>query len=294
MSERDRYIPGVPCWVDTSQPDPQAALAFYSVLFGWEFQNTMPESDSGYFVGRIRGGDVGAVAGLAEGAPPVATWNTYIWVESADETASKVVLAGGTALTEPFDVEEHGRMAVLADPEGAVFCVWEARAHRGAAIVNEPGSVNFNGLHTRDLDRAKAFYGEVFGWTTLSVTGGMTAWTLPGYGDHLALDRPTIHQEMAALGVPGFEDVVATIALIGDGQPDAQAHWDVTFAVDDADATAASATELGGAMLVAPFDAPYVRMTVLADPQGGTFIASKFVPENRDAAAAADAAVNAA
>ncbi len=294
MSERDRYIPGVPCWVDTSQPDPQAALAFYSGLFGWEFENIMPESDSGYFVGRIRGGDVGAVAGLAEGAPPVATWNTYIWVDSADETASKVVLAGGTALTEPFDVEEHGRMAVLADPEGAVFCVWEARAHRGATIVNEPGSVNFNGLHTRDLDRAKAFYGEVFGWTTLSVPGGMTAWTLPGYGDHLALDRPTIHEEMAALGAPGFEDVVATIALIGDDQPDAQAHWDVTFAVEDADTTAASATELGGTVLVAPFDAPYVRMTVLADPQGGTFIVSKFVPENRDGAAEADAAVNAA
>ena len=180
MSERDRYIPGVPCSVDASQPDPQAALAFYSGLFGWEFQNIMPKSESGYFVGRIRGKDVGAVAGLAEGAPPVATWNTYIWVESADETASRVVTAGGTALTEPFDVQDQGRMAVLADPEGAVFCVWEARAHRGAAIVNEPGSVNFNGLHTRDLDRAKAFYGEVFGWTTLSVSGGMTAWTLPG------------------------------------------------------------------------------------------------------------------
>ena len=108
-------------------------------------------------------------------------------------------------------------MAVLADPEGAVFCVWEAKAHRGAAIVNEPGSVNFNGLHTRDLDRAKAFYGEVFGWTTLSVSGAMTAWTLPGYGDHLALDRPSIREDMAAVGAPpGFEDVVATIALIPD------------------------------------------------------------------------------
>jgi len=294
MSERDRYIPGVPCWVDTSQPDQQAALAFYSGLFGWEFQNIMPESDSAYFVGRIRGQDAGAVAGLAEGAPPVATWNTYIWVENAAETASKVVLAGGTALTEPFDVQEHGRMAVLADPEGAVFCVWEARAHRGAAIVNEPGSVNFNGLHTRDLDRAKAFYGEVFGWTTLTVPGGMTAWTLPGYGDFLARDRPTIHEEMVALGAPGFEDVVATVRLIGDDQPGTHAHWDVTFAVDDADAIAATATELGGAVVVAPFDAPYVRMTVIADPQGATFIASKFVPSNRDGAGHTDAAVNAA
>ena len=104
MSERDRYIPGVPCWVDASQPDPEAAVAFYAGLFGWEFENVMPEADAGYWVARIRGKDVGAVAGVAEGAPPVATWNTYIWVEDADATASKVIEAGGTALTEPFDV----------------------------------------------------------------------------------------------------------------------------------------------------------------------------------------------
>ena len=295
MSERDRYIPGVPCWVDASQPDPEAAVAFYAGLFGWEFENVMPEADAGYWVARIRGKDVGAVAGVAEGAPPVATWNTYIWVEDADATASKVIEAGGTALTEPFDVQDAGRMAVLADPEGAVFCVWEAKAHRGAAIVNEPGSVNFNGLHTRDLDRAKAFYGEVFGWKTLSVSGAMTAWTLPGYGDHLALDRPSIREDMAAVGAPpGFEDVVATIALIPADEPNTPAHWDVTFAVDDADAVAAKASELGGTVLLAPVDAPYVRMTVIADPQGAAFIATKFVPENRDGAATADAAVNAA
>jgi predicted enzyme related to lactoylglutathione lyase len=293
MPERDRYIPGVPCWVDTSQPDPEAAVAFYSRLFGWELVNVMPpESEAKYFVARIRGGDVAAIGSLPAGAPPMATWNTYIWVENADETASRVVEAGGSTLMEPFDAEDAGRMAVLADPEGAVFCIWEARQHRGAAIVNEAGSVNFNGLHTRDIARAKSFYGKVFGWTTLSIPGG-EMWTLPGYGDHLAVDRPSLRGDMAAVGAPaGFEDVVATIAEIPGEQPDTPPHWDVTFAVEDADAIAETAAELGGTVLVAPFDAPWVRMTVIADPQGASFIASKFVPDNKELASRADATVN--
>jgi predicted enzyme related to lactoylglutathione lyase len=297
MPERDRYIPGVPCWVDTGQPDPTAAVEFYSRLFGWEFtDNVMSDgSDTVYFVARMRGEDVAAVASQPAGAPPMAMWNTYIWVESADATASKVTAAGGTTLSEPFDAGDAGRMAVCADPEGAVFCIWEAKGHRGAGIVNEPGSVNFNGLHTRDLNRARTFYGEVFGWTTLTLPDGSEMWTLPGYGDHLALDRPTMREDMEAVGAPkGFEDVVATITPIPRDQPDAPPHWDVTFAVDDADAVARTASELGGTVLVAPFDAPWVRMTVIADPQGATFIASKFVPENRDARTGADASPAAA
>ena len=138
MPERDGYIPGVPCWIDTSQPDPEAAVDFYSGLFGWEFEDVMPpESEGKYFIARIRGGDVAAVGSIPEGAPPMAMWNTYVWVESADETASKVLDAGGKALMEPFDVMDAGRMAVFADPEGAAFCVWQAKEHKGARIVNE-------------------------------------------------------------------------------------------------------------------------------------------------------------
>jgi predicted enzyme related to lactoylglutathione lyase len=295
MPDRDRYIPGVPCWVDTNQPDPEAAIAFYSRLFGWEFVDvTPPGSGDKYAVAQIRGMDVAAVSSVPAGAPPVAMWNTYIWVDSADETAAKVVDAGGNALAQPFDAEDAGRMAVLADPEGAVFCIWEAKSHRGAAIVNEAGSLNFNGLHTRDVTRAKRFYGTVFGWATLSLAGGAEMWTLPGYGDHLALDRPSLREDMAAAGAPaGFEDVVAALTQIPDDQRDTHAHWDVTFAVDDADAIAETAAELGGTVLGAPLDAPWVRMTVIADPQGATFIASKFVPENKDLAGRADAAISA-
>lgn len=294
MPERDGYIPGVPCWVDTNQPDPEAAVAFYGGLFGWEFEDVMPPgSGSSYFIARIRGGDVAAVSAVPEGAPPTAMWNTYVWVQSADETASKVREAGGSVLTQPFDVPEAGRMAVCADTEGAVFCLWQARRHRGAGIINEHGSLNFNGLNTRDLAGAKAFYGAVFGWAAQRF-GNSEMWTLRAYGDHLEQRDPGLRQRVAEMGVGGFEDVVASIMPITADEPDVRPYWDVTFTVDDADATAERALALGGSVVVAPFDAPWVRMAVIADPQGATFIASRFAPENRDVGTSSDAAVGAA
>jgi predicted enzyme related to lactoylglutathione lyase len=296
MPERDGYIPGVPCWVDTSQPEPEAAVAFYGGLFGWEFENVMPpESEGKYFIARLHGGDVAAVGSIPEAAPPMAMWNTYIWVESADDAAAAVHDAGGRVVMEPFDVMDSGRMAVFADPEGAVFCVWQAKEHRGARVVNEHGSVNFNGLATRDIEGAKSFYGSVFGWQTLDLGGGAEMWTLPGYGDHLEQGNPDLRKRFAEAGAPkGFEDVVASIDPIPDDQPGTPAHWTVTFGVDDADAIAARATELGGNVIVAPFDAPWVRTTIISDPQGAMFIASKFVPENKDVGNRADAGVTAA
>ena len=295
MPQRDGYIPGVPCWIDTSQPDPDAAADFYRGLFGWEFEDVMPPGSEGkYLMARISGGDVAAVAGIPEGAPPMAVWNTYIWVDSADETAAKVRDAGGKPLMEPFDVMDAGRMAVCADPEGAVFSVWQAKEHKGARVVNEHGSLNFNGLNTRDAEGAKSFYGSVFGWQALGLPGGAEMWTLNGYGDHLEELTPGIRARVAEVGgPPGFEDVVASINPIPDDQPDVPPHWSVTFGVDDADAVAAKASELGGKVVVAPFDAPWVRMAVIADPQGATFIASKFVAENRDLAGQPDAAARA-
>jgi predicted enzyme related to lactoylglutathione lyase len=294
--ERDGYLPGVPCWVDTSQPDPEAAAAFYSGLFGWDVEDVMPPGSAGkYFIARIRGGDVAAIGSQPEAAPPMAVWNTYIWVESADDAAKKVLDAGGRVMMDPFDIMDAGRMAVFTDPEGAVFCVWQAKEHKGARIVNEHGSVNFNGLNTRDAEGAKSFYGSVFGWETLGFEGGGEAWTLPGYGDFLEQSNPDLREQMAQGGAPaGFEDVVAMLNPIGDDQPDVPAHWNVTFAVDDADAIAKRAVELGGQVVVPPVDAPWVRMTVITDPQGATFIASKFVPENKDLGSSADAAVSAA
>ena len=279
MTEADRYIPGVPCWVDTTQPDPDAAAAFYGGLFGWEMED-VSSPEARYFLARLRGGDVAGIGGARDGR---ATWNTYVWVEDADETAVKVRDAGGSVLLEPGDIGDSGRMAVCADPAGAAFTVWQAKAHRGAAIVNEHGSLNFNNLHTRDVEGARAFYGAVFGWELLEMGAGFFSWALGGYGDFLEQRNPGNRERMAAAGAPErFEDVVASVAPIADDQPDVAPHWGLTFAVDDADAIAARATELGGRVLVPPFDAPWVRMTIIADPQGATFTASRFVPENAD------------
>ena len=302
MPERDGYIPGVPCWVDTSQPDPEAAVDFYGDLFGWQFEDVMPPSSQGrYFIarheaasssifdtsGERRRGDVAAVGSIPEAAPPTAMWNTYFWVDSAEEAASKVRDAGGGVVREPFDAMDACRMAVFTDPEGAAFCIWEAKEHKGARLVNDPGALVFNGLNTRDLDGARSFYGSVFGWQTGPIGGGAEGWTLPGYGDWLEREHhPNLRKQMAEAGAPeGFEDIVAAIIPIADDQSDTPAHWSVTFAVDHADATAAKATELGGTVIVPPFDAPWststytIRITVIADPQGATFSASKFVPK---------------
>lgn len=281
MAERDGYIPGVPCWIDTSQPDPDAAAAFYGGLFGWEFEDVMPPGAEGrYLMARIRGGDVAGIGSVPDGSPPMAVWNTYVQVESPDETANKVKSAGGATLTEPFDVMDAGRMAVFADPEGAVFCVWQPKRHKGARVINEHGALNFNGLATGDLEAARLFYGSVFGWRVLGVGESFQAWALAAYGDHLEQLQPGNRQRTAEMGVPGFEDVVASIDPLQDGVP---AHWSVTFTVDNADEIAARAKELGGDVLAAPFDAPWVRMTVLSDPQGATFVASQFVPPDPDA-----------
>jgi uncharacterized protein len=294
MSHTDRYIPGVPCWVDTTQPDPEAAVAFYSGLFDWEFEDVMPpESPRRYHVARLPGGDVAAVGPPPEGGADTATWNTYVWVEDAEASAARVHAAGGTVLVPAMDVGDAGRMAVCADPSGAAFRVWQAGEHRGAAVVNEAGSLNFNNLNTRDVDGAASFYRAVFGWEVLPA-GEFSAWALPGYGDFLEARNPGMREGMAAMGAPErFEDVVATIVPIADDQPDTPSHWSVTFAVDDADEIARRADKLGGWVVVAPFDAPWVRMTVITDPQGATFTASKFVPENKDIGQNAGAATGA-
>lgn len=280
MSDRDRYIPGVPCWVDTSHPDPAAVLPFYTGLFGWEFEDAMAESPGTYFMARLRGRDVAAVGAVQPGMPPMAVWSTYVAVASADDATDRVRKAGGTVFAEPFDVLDAGRMAVLADPEGAVFNVWEAKENVGAQVVNEHGALNFNGLATRDVAAAEAFYGAVFGWELLEIAAG-AMWMLPGYGDHLEESNPGLREQMKGMGAPdGFIDVVAAVNPFPADDADTPAHWNVTFGVDDVEATAAQVAELGGEVVAGPLDAPWTRMAVVKDPQGATFVASQFVAEN--------------
>jgi predicted enzyme related to lactoylglutathione lyase len=281
MKPRDGYPQGVTCWVDTDLPDPEAATEFYGGLFGWEFEDQMPAEQPGhYFAARLRGLDVAGIGSRPDGATWPPAWNTYVWVESADEAAAAVKGAGGAVLMDPFDVLEAGRMAVVADPQGAAFNVWEAHKHRGAQLVNEPGSWNFSGLTTSDPEAAIVFYGAVFGWEADWAEDEWSFFRVPGYGDYLERSNPGLRRQLAENDAPpGFEDATAWLMSMA-GQPEGTPpNWGVTFAVDDADATAARAAELGGRVVVEPFDSPPVRMAVLSDPQGAVFTVGKYDPD---------------
>ena len=284
MNERDGYPVGVPCWVDTAQPDPEAAVAFYGGLFGWEFEDTVPpEAPGHYFIGRLRGRDVAAIGSPTDDSLPRPVWNTYICVDSADATTAKVKSAGGTVLSEPFDVPAAGRMAVFADPAGAVFSVWQAREFKGAQLVNGPGTWSWSDLNTRDMKAATDFYGAVFGWEAdTSEAGGEYAMLRrPGYGDFLETLDPDLRKRMAEeKAPPGFEDVVGWMVRMTSEQfsDDTPSHWGVTIGVEDTDATVDKAGALGAKVLVPPMDVPPVRIAVLADPQGAVFTVSKYTP----------------
>jgi uncharacterized protein len=267
----------------TAGPGGRGAL--YGGLFGWEFKDRMPSDAPGrYFVARLRGRDVAAVGSLSEGAPPAAVWNTYVWVDSADDTAAKVKEAGGKVLQAPFDVLDAARMGVFSDPFGAVFSVWQAYEHKGAQLVNEPGTWNWSDLNTRDPEGSKVFYSRVFGWEPDFVDlgyGDSWMWRVPGYAKVLEVNDPDLRRRQADAGAPaGFEDAIGwMMPMTSDQFPDdVPPHWSITFAVDDTDAVAGRAAELGGKVVVPPFDAGVVRVAVLRDPGGAMFSVSKYMP----------------
>ena len=284
MQERTSYLPGVPCWLDIMQPNPDAAKEFYGALFGWQFENAAPPDAPGpYYIARLHDRNVAAIGGPhTPDTPPF--WNPYTAVDSVDRVTKRVVDAGGTVVSEPMDIPDAGRMAVFADPQGAVFSVWEASEFIGAQLVNEPGTWNFSELHTADPGGAARFYKSVFNWEVLDFSVGENAFTffqLDGYSDSLAQNNPEFRERIAAdERAASFADVVATLVDESAERGSTVApHWSVTFAVDDADAVAAEAERLGGKVIVPPFDSAPVRMTVLADPQGAVFAASKFQPQ---------------
>jgi len=270
MSERDRYPAGVPCWVETLQPDVQAALDFYGPVFGWDFAGpgaTPGDPPGQYFVGRLRGRDVAGVGSLPDPAQRP-SWVTYIRVDDADETIAKAKLAGGKLLDGPIDAPPAGRLAVLADPSGAVVCAWEAGIREGAQLVNEPSAWAMSTLHTAAPEEAMHFYGGVFGWEP-EAFGPVTLWRLPGYvGGEPKQPVP--------------RDVVGVMAPMAPIPPSAggaaaQPRWSVDFWIEDADAAAARAALLGGTVIVSPHDTQGFRSSVIADPQGAVFSISQLL-----------------
>ena len=251
MSERNGYEPGVPCWVDTWQDDAQATGGFYAQLLGWDLA-VGPD----YSMARVRDGDVaGFGSPRPDGVP--AQWTTYVWVESADDTAAKVRDAGGSVVAEPFGALDGGRIAIVADPAGAALGVWQPGEHKGAQRVNEPSAWAMSMLLTPDNDTAARFYGDVFGWQT-EPFGPATMFRLPGFfGGEPSQPVP--------------RDVVAV--MVEGGPP----RWRPDFWVTDAERAVASAQELGGTVVEPVSPSPVGKNAVLADPAGAEFSINELV-----------------
>jgi uncharacterized protein len=273
MSQPRTYPPGVPCWVDTEQSDPDAACRFYEALFGWTFADAVPAQAPGsYLIASLDGQDVAAVA---PGSGPPVAWNTYVAVDDADVAAAAVATAGGAVVAEPADAGEGGRAAACTDPAGAAFRLWQPRHRRGAQAVNVAGAWNFSDLHTSDAAAAKEFYGAVFGWEAAELDFGATMWRVPGYGDHLeATVDPDIRSRQAA-APEDFADAIGWLAPRAPGE--SADHWHVTFTVADRDESVSVAQRLG-AEVIASAETMWNRSAVIRDPQGAELTLSQFTP----------------
>jgi predicted enzyme related to lactoylglutathione lyase len=242
MGERTGYPPGTFSWVDLATSDADGAKAFYGGLLGWDFED-MPVPDSPpYSMASVGGRTVAAVyAKRDDSAPPA--WLSYVTVQDADAVAGRAKELGATVISEPFDVMQAGRMAVLQDPTGGVFAVWQPGDSIGAQLVNDVGSLTMNQLNTPDPDAAQTFYGELFGWTFQQVATG----------------------EQAFWGINNGE------RLNGGMMPAEPPAWLAYFTIADIDASAAKVGELGGRVLVGPVPIPAGRILVATDPQGAAF-----------------------
>ena len=250
MGERTKYAPGTFSWADVTTTDQPAAKEFYTGLFGWEAEDSPVGDGVFYTMMRIGGKAVAAVSPQPQqqrdaGVPP--TWNSYITVASADDAASRAGELGATVHAPPFDVMDVGRMAVVQDPQGAFFMVWEPRASIGAELVNGPGALSWNELATNDLDGASKFYGDLFGWEVSPFEGTPTPYNV-------------VMNEGRGNG--GIRDL---------GDEPAPPHWLVYFGIDDIDAGLTRAEELGGTRLAGPIDINIARVGVVRDPQGAVF-----------------------
>jgi predicted enzyme related to lactoylglutathione lyase len=248
MGLRDSHAPGTFSWTDLSTPDPAAAAAFYGALLGWEGEET-PAGEAGtYWMMRVGGRDVAGMSAMREeqrasGAPPA--WLSYVTVEAADATAGRAGELGGTVLMPAFDVLDAGRMALLLDPQGAVFAVWEPRAHIGAGLVNDPGAMVLNQLNTSDTEAAAAFYSALFGWEiSVAVTDPQPYWRIENGG--------RLNGGMMTL-------------------PAGAPYWLVYFTVADLDGAAETIAREGGQVVVPPMQVQGGRILVARDPAGAYF-----------------------
>ena len=252
------YAPGTPMWVDVSSPDMDRSRAFYSGLFGWDAQ-VVPDPQAGGYTMFFRDGKMVGAAGPTFSPDQHPAWSTYVCTADADATAQAVKDAGGQVAVEPMDVMGQGRMAVFVDSTGAHLSAWQPQQHKGAELVNEPGSFSGNELYTRDMPAAREFYRKVFGWNIEESEfsgGAYTVFKVDGRPVAGGLDMSTMLPE----SVPP--------------------HWLVYFTVENTEETVAKARELGATILAGPQPTPMGPMAVIDDPVKAAFAVIQFTPQS--------------
>ncbi|HVF03636.1 MAG TPA: VOC family protein [Frankiaceae bacterium] len=249
MPERASYTPGEFAWADLTTTDVPAAATFYGTLFGWQAEELTEPGAGGYTMLTLDGRQVAAVAPKMGEDPGPSRWSVYVASDDLEKTLELVTASGGTPLMPPLDIFDAGRMAMAADPAGAVIALWQAGTHHGAQLVDEPGALTWVELATTDVAGAKAFYQAVFGWG-LDEAGG---------GDYTEF---TFGGKSVAGMMPKSPDMPA----------DLPPYW-MPYFQSDPDRLAGEITALGGTLLVPPADVPGAggRFTVATDPQGAVF-----------------------
>jgi uncharacterized protein len=249
----DRHAPGSFCWIELHTSDQNAAKSFYGSLFGWEAHDSPMGPDDFYTEFKLQGREAAAGCTLraeerSHGVPP--HWMIYIAVANADDAATKAQQLGGKVLAPAFDVMDAGRMAVIQDPTGATFCVWQAKKNAGIGIALVHGTLVWADLSTPDVKRAAEFYSTLFGWQVAADPKDTSGYLHIKNGEHFIGGVPPSSYR----------------------QPGVPPHWLAYFLVDDVDATAAKAKQMGANLHLPPMTVEGVgRMSVIADPQGATF-----------------------
>ena len=249
MARLEDVRPGTVTWVDVQTPDLERARNFYGELFDWSFPGA-GDPEAGYIFAELGGRKAAGMAKLGPGAKVPPMWSVYLATDDADATARAALQAGGRALVTPMDVTDQGRMAYFADPTGALFGVWQGRAHRGAEVSGEPGAMAWHEVYSRDVGAALAFYGAVFDLESRRL-------------DAPDIEYWTLHR--------GSQVVCGAMQMSSHFQPEAPSHWNTYFAVSGVDASVARLISLGGSVVAPAFDTPFGRLAFVADPFGAAF-----------------------
>ncbi len=261
MPNIEKHSPGAFCWIELATTDQSAAKNFYGKLFGWAADDMPMGPNDFYTMFKLEGRNAGAAYTIrpeqrAQGVPP--HWMIYVAVESADATASRAAQLGAKVLAGPFDVYDVGRMAVIQDPTGAIFSVWQAKSHIGTKIAGVEGTLCWADLSTPDQEGASQFYSDLFGWKIMKE------------------DEDPAHNYFH---IANGEEFIGGIPPAAHRKPGVPPHWLAYFLVSDCDAAAAKAKQLGATFHLAPMSMENVgRFAVVADPQGAAFAIFQAAP----------------